>query len=589
MRRSRRQLPAAARGYYGCTDGRDINAKPKRRCAGRVLACTHEKRRFIPCATTHSVEVNQSPGGDQTTMTTAQRNAALGLLALAATALGIITQCVQTDGVPVATPTPEPTTTPTPVPTTTPTPSPTQVAQILDSLESPNYSTAWQTKIVKSVPKNYIQVIYIKSTKPCELVGKAQWKVLKIQVKVPSHNQLQPGMYYDPMVPLTAINCADATMLAMDIEPNGTTQLIQIQDASIQLNYKSTLLPSVPVKPLYAEHSNAYMLRGYYGAYKNEEARATPILAMLVKHKVLPIKSFVAMPPETATGIDLNALGAVSFQKQVIDFSPKDVWFPNFTTQTALQKANSTALQAGLGSRAWAYVKDEPQASEMPSLIAALTLQKTYAPNIKTMVTTPFKPELKSLVDIFVPVLEQFGQGSWPSEAAYANNTLWLYTSCMAAGCGPQRNSAAMPDTIPSGSSGAPSLTLDEHGTHIPAFFIMAHKFPNVKALLYYAVNQGWLMYPAVDTLVDSHNFGNEGDGNLIYPGRPGFEGLTDYQALPSVRLKAIQRASQLSDCVSLQQAAMKPKVDALITNSTSFNASEAAWNQFETDCLNLL
>ena len=61
---------------------------------------------------------------------------------------------------------------------------------------------------------------------------------------------------------------------------------------------------------------------------------------------------------------------------------------------------------------------------------------------------------------------------------------------------------------------------------------------------LYYHAVEGYRLSPnGVYLLEDPWNFGGNGDGLLLYPGRPGEFGLTEHQPLPSLRLKLIRYA----------------------------------------------
>ena len=62
-------------------------------------------------------------------------------------------------------------------------------------------------------------------------------------------------------------------------------------------------------------------------------------------------------------------------------------------------------------------------------------------------------------------------------------------------------------------------------------------------ALLYWRMNNMHANYPARDAWNEQWNFTGNGDGTLLYPGRPGVHGLESHQPILSLRAKAIEEA----------------------------------------------
>lgn len=140
----------------------------------------------------------------------------------------------------------------------------------------------------------------------------------------------------------------------------------------------------------------------------------------------------------------------------------------------------------------------------------------------------------------------------------------------MSHGCSYDRNGNINVEKVSGSATGTPDLVLDRSAVDPFGFYLMAVKYPSLKGLLYYNTVEQWKLYPDVDMWKhDLFNFGGNLDGTFFWPGRPGIEGLTTYEAIGSVRMKLIREASYLNDILSMisDRAWVKTQVDSLITD----------------------
>lgn len=104
-------------------------------------------------------------------------------------------------------------------------------------------------------------------------------------------------------------------------------------------------------------------------------------------------------------------------------------------------------------------------------------------------------------------------------------------------------------------------------------------RFYNVEAELYYAVNENWNRYPLnnLDPWENAYWFGNNGDGQLFYPGRPDKIGGTTHIPVESLRLKLVRESFEDYEYMyKLDQSGEKNFVNnelaKIITNSVNFS-----------------
>ena len=103
----------------------------------------------------------------------------------------------------------------------------------------------------------------------------------------------------------------------------------------------------------------------------------------------------------------------------------------------------------------------------------------------------------------------------------------------------------AKPDAprVPGPDTGLPDFLIDRPAERLFAYFRELEEIGS-GAGLYYEATEGYKLVPlGVRLFTDPWNFGGNGDGLLVYPGRPREFGLNEDMALPSFRLKLIRHA----------------------------------------------
>ncbi len=478
-------------------------------------------------------------------MTGPVKTALIALLSAIAAAVMIFVAALQNDN----TPQPEP----TPTPTVTPSPTPTPVAdvQILNSLERPEWSqdSDWTSTVIRSVFTNQITGFFLRTQNPCNYTSIENLSLLlPVTVNHASASNFTPGLYYDRIVDLTSDNCSGAVYLWID-----TSENLEIGGASITLE-KTIASDPVHSMPLYMSFNPWTMILGYCGEWCAAENRTQQGLITLMEHRISPYSNTIV--PWNGS----NDIGEpYGYFQNVVPFTEHGLWVPNME-QAEMSNANASLSQV---LTKWFYTMDEPNASQMGSLRTLLAQQRQFAPDIKRMVTTNITHDLD--VDIYCPVMEQFGVNGYPPKSAYSESDYWIYTSCMANGCGENRgwNGGAI-NHIDYPSTGSPDLAIDAPGVNLYGFYLVGHSI-GASALLYYNSIENWGLYrTGIDVLEDQYNFGGNGDGTLMYPDRD------SRSALPSVRMKLLREASYTLEAIT--RAGMESDIDSMVRTTLDWD-----------------
>lgn len=559
-------------------------------------------------------------------MTDRQKNvlkvALLSLLALASSAVLVMTQCVNEALVPgggsSASPspvlsvspsmTPSPSSAPAPTPSVIPAPSPTVIpvpsstvipvpsgspsnttpsvtpsvtsspvvspspspsslpttVQILSTFERPEFAqeSQWKSAVTRTLLDGQVTSIVLRTANPCALVTvPGIMKMVPVSLPKASASNYQAGVYYDALQPLDGSNCATAKYLQLDV-----SSTVSVGDASITILKKLSKAPAVPTVQLDVEFNNWVMVQGYCGGvgkYCNVESKGLQGSQVLKDHRISVYKQYPG--------------AAFSWSTYVLPFNFGDLF-------AGAGPAPGDMKSAGSQTRPFvAYVRDEPKYDAYNALLSDLQSWKTQYPNVKRKVTMPIRPrdlnptsptfgkiidlrqDIKDLIDVYQPVAEEFCVETWPGSKDvypcvqdYAGKELGLYISNMSHG------SEGGPAT------GAPDAVIDRSAVEMFGFFLMGIKY-NAK-LLYYNSIEGWEKGIAKDVWVDPYQFGGNGDGLLMYPDR------VKQVALPSIRLKLIREASQWADVIAL--GGKKAEASALMTNPLSWDRTLAKFEQ---------
>lgn len=450
-----------------------------------------------------------------------------------------------------------PTTDPVVTTPTTPTTPPVVVPPVvveepkilaLDEIANPQLdSTNWKSSITRTVFKNQATGFVVKGDL-CLLTGKAQ-RILPIEIKNASAKEYSKGTYYDAIEneTLTASNCKDTTYAWLELNDSVSVGGLNINIKKLET---SSLKPQIPLMVQLDPYG--YNLGINKGVYVNgDEAKAKDGFAMLVEHRMQPMKSWVV----PYNGYNNSAW---SFKEYVVDNSTGPVSVPMAGDLATL---NTDVTKYAI-NKPWFYVVDEPSGSTvMNKLKTDLVSLKAKYPNVATMVTTTYQKDFK--IDIYVPVAEHMDM--------YPRSTydrLWMYVSCMSNGCGENRDWLGNVNSykhIDYNRTGAPDLAIDAPKRDAFGFYLIAIKY-KLEALLYYNSIEQWaLAKKGVDVLKDQYNFGANGDGNLLYP---------DYakkKPMGSLRIKGIREASFFADALILSGTQEEVSKN-YVTNATSWN-----------------
>ncbi|MCX6348513.1 MAG: DUF4091 domain-containing protein, partial [Candidatus Aureabacteria bacterium] len=195
------------------------------------------------------------------------------------------------------------------------------------------------------------------------------------------------------------------------------------------------------------------------------------------------------------------------------------------------------------------YTFDEPSdASDYQAIRDRISLLRQADPDLRALVTTDIQEaaqfNVQTILDIWVPIIN-FMDGKpypvcWDPQSEYAGNQrsgydqliasgaeLWWYQSCMSHGC-----TGADPDDPC--ESEYPSYMVDHSAVKNRVMSWMSYYY-DVRGELYFDVNycddegEAW---------ASTYYFGGNGDGTLIYPGRPDVIGGTTHIPIESIRMK---------------------------------------------------
>ncbi len=387
-----------------------------------------------------------------------------------------------------------------------------------------------------------------------------------ITTKYPSFPGAYVGEHYDPLVPLTVGKpvCPSSKGLwilgEISIPENLPPAAYQgtftygLVKLPVEINVWKMTLPNKPPLPIYTEMSTWYNLVGHYGKWTNGEADlAKQYLALLRRHRVQTLTTHIDTPVvqevdgKERLNLRTTPTAEQSFYRLNIEGRPEWAYlgYPTMPHERALEPktyeyfraVSETIRSEKLPYRPMVYLWDEPQTEDLPKLRAFAHLVKKAAPNLRVMVTMTYKPEFHDLIDIYVPVADFIGTNGFPDFDTYRKlqrdgKEVWWYVSCMSHGCD------ALADT------GIPDLVIDRPSSYVRSIGWLGAK-QGIDAFLYYFVNFAYQFYPDRDPWKNQWDFSGNGDGTLVYPGRPGMFGLTAHTPLPSYRLKLLLETSQ--------------------------------------------
>ncbi len=334
------------------------------------------------------------------------------------------------------------------------------------------------------------------------------------------------GTYFDPLMPVNSACPGDQIwtdiIIPTTLSP-GNYPVLPNQNLTV---WKMTM-PAKPSIPIYAELQSYSVMLAHGYPSSTGIAIQGPLTQAYVNayraHRIEPIKQSIA---GIGTSIDTWASSNASFRQLVINgaIAPPCVFGPTGAPLTspvqntaALQYAESLIKSGDLPPGSWGYVEDEW--TDVPSITTQLTQYQTYAPDLLRMITHTYSTTIPA--NTFTTNLDQYSGGT----------IQWGYVSCMSQG-------TCVNTSTPGKATGTPMMVIDAPTSHPRAFSWVLGAI-GAKAGLYYNFTQ---MIQTAWT--NQYSFGGNGDGNLMYPGVIGRDGLTTDTPIASIRLKQLRQGS---------------------------------------------
>jgi hypothetical protein len=425
---------------------------------------------------------------------------------------------------------------------------------VLETVEQIAFSSDWREETHRTIPQGGHAMVILRMgvDRTCEPLNisvlNAQVLVFLPTKIINSSSRNSPvGTYYDILAPVNLVTCKLSPYRLVEWRPDKDGMVyVSSGNKVVSVKVKIDGQFKGASKPFFVGLSNSFLVKGHCRFYCSREAElGQKYSAILRHHHVTPIQTWISAPPIRDGFLDLNygQSREQSFWQTGGGSEQRYVNFPRLNLyedkKAYLRALERTIHVEGLAGRAWVYVKDEP--SDISALIKELALYRSHAPSVLTMVTTPYRDDLANLIDVFSPNIAQWDK----SEKGYDEKSVWPYASCMGS-CGPNRAFKEDINPVPGPEVNRADFLIDRPASRLYDYFIKLAQARADGGLYYHAVEGHALYRKGIDVIKDPWNFGGNGDGVLIYPGRPGELGLKKHMALPSFRLKLIRQAMEL-------------------------------------------
>lgn len=424
--------------------------------------------------------------------------------------------------------------------------------KLLHPIERIAYSSDWRSETIRHVPPGASTFVIIRTgSSACVSVETSfpstTYAMAPTPIGVPSGRGGQTGVFYEALVPLNPISCKLSEYILVDWTPmTDGTHTIHIDGTSLRVDINRTERTRITPRPFFVGMANIHLVKAHCRGYCPKEGELGRMYnRMLVDHGLQPIQNWARLPSIRNGRLDLdNGQNAGRSFRQLVMTSAISglIGFPRASRYkdpiAYLRALEATVIAEDLQGQAWVYAVDEPKVND--ALKRKLSLYRLFAPSVRVMVTTPYRADLADLVDIFAPVYNQLMNG----QAIRAGTETWSYPSCMGS-CGPRRRLNVDPVRKSGPDTGMTDFLIDRPAPRLFQYFRNADKLGLVAGLYYEATEGYQLAQHGHDLIADPWNYGGNGDGLLLYPGRPGEYGLKSHQPLPSFRLKLIRHALQ--------------------------------------------
>jgi hypothetical protein len=253
---------------------------------------------------------------------------------------------------------------------------------------------------------------------------------------------------------------------------------------------------------------------------------------------------------------------------------PGEVWSGPEPDAVATLRAWRAHFEArGWADRLWLYTLDEPGPAQVPELVRRARLAR--AAGVRVFATTSPSAPLAGHVDAFVPNVTLVPER--PVRARPRQAPFW-YASCLSHGCGEIPASGPLRAEMMRSFAGWPGYEIDRPGAAVLALSWLAWR-RGLEGELYYDMLQAW----SGDPWKDVRRFAGNGDGTLLYPGRPEELGGTHPFPVESIRLKLVRDGLEDLELLRLaQRAGLGAEAERLAArlapSARAWEKAPAAW-----------
>ena len=232
------------------------------------------------------------------------------------------------------------------------------------------------------------------------------------------------------------------------------------------------------------------------------------------------------------------------------------------------KKLNASVVKNNLKEKTFVYYIDEPTENDLKFLGNELRQIKKWAPDLKFLVTTPWRQNLDNAVDIWVINLIFWERPTEKSPEFYKSlqakgQELWFYVGCNSHGCTESEDIMN------------PDLVTDRSAAYARSFPWYAVRY-GATGILYYDTVYTYSHGGDLSPWTDSFDFTGYGEGGLFYPCTPKLGKCATPKVIPALRLKILRDG--LEDAEILKIAKGKG-FDMTATNKVVRSARDFAMN----------
>ncbi|MES2802054.1 MAG: hypothetical protein V4654_06145 [Bdellovibrionota bacterium] len=194
---------------------------------------------------------------------------------------------------------------------------------------------------------------------------------------------------------------------------------------------------------------------------------------------------------------------------------------------------NTSVVKNNYREKTFVYYVDEPSEADLRFLGQELRQIKKWAPDVKFLVTSPWRQTLEGAVDIWVLNLVLWDRPNEKPPEFYRQlqtkkQELWFYVGCNSHGC-TEAEDITNPD-----------LVTDRPSAYTRVFPWMALRY-GATGLLYYDTVYTYSHGGDLSPWMDSFDFTGYGEGGLFYPCTPRLGQCKTQKVIPALRLKVLR------------------------------------------------